>query len=394
MQLIKKIFVFPQIIYFFIPIIILIFLFTNLLSNAVEVSSIEFIGEATLPKGLIFKKTEVGGLSGITYDAKNNLYYVISDDRGQKAPARFYTLKIDLSKGLLQKGGVIPVSVTTLLNENAQIFRPGETDTEAIALTNQATVFISSEGDAGKLINPFIKEFSLSSGREIKTLPIPNKFLPDKTSKQGIRNNLAFESLTITPDKKHIFTATENALIQDGVAAKPNIGSPCRILQYNLLNNQPEKEFLYQTEPVAPFLNLIGKFASGLPDLLALDNQGHFLSLERSFTGLGFAISLFQVSLEGADDIHKVDSLLAVHSKNIQPVKKKLLLDLRTLDILLDNIEGLTIGAKLPDGQQSLILVSDNNFNSLQRTQILAFKIEIETPLIRLLHRLLPNFSH
>ncbi|MEH2060479.1 MAG: esterase-like activity of phytase family protein [Nostoc sp.] len=393
MQLIKKIFVFPRIIYFLILILIITLLFTNFYSNAVEVSSIEFIGEATLPKGLIFKKTEVGGLSGITYDAKNNLYYAISDDRGQKATARFYTLKIDLSKGSLQKGKVVPVSVTTLLNENKQTFHPGETDTEGIALTNKATVFISSEGDVAKLINPFIKEFSLSFGREIKTLPIPNKFLPDKNGQKGIRNNLAFESLAITPDQKHLFTATENALIQDGVAAKPNIGSPCRILQYNLLNNQPEKEFLYQTEPVAPFLNVTGKFASGLPDLLALDNQGHFLSLERSFTGLGFAISLFQVSLEGADDIHQVDSLLAIDSKNIKPVQKKLLLDLRTLNVLLDNIEGLTLGPKLPDGQQSLILVSDNNFNSLQRNQILAFKIKIETPLIRLLHRLLPNLN-
>ncbi|MEH2049030.1 esterase-like activity of phytase family protein [Nostoc sp.] len=393
MQLIKKIFVFPRILYFFLPIIIIGFIFTNLMSNSLEISSIEFIGEATLPKGLIFQKTEIGGLSGITYNAKNNLYYAISDDRGQKAAARFYTLKIDLSKGVLQKGGMNPVSVTTLLNENGQTFRPGETDTEGIALTNKETVFISSEGDAVKLINPFIKEFSLSSGKEIVTLPIPNKFLPDKNGQKGIRNNLAFESLTITPDKKHLFTATENALIQDGVAAKPNIGSPCRILQYNLLNNQSEKEFLYQTESVAPFLNLIGKFASGLPDLLALDNQGHFLTLERSFTGLGFAISLFQVSLEGADDIHNIDSLLAVDSKNIKPVQKKLLLDLRTLDVLLDNIEGLTLGPKLPDGQQSLILISDNNFNSLQRTQILAFKIKIETPLMRLLRRLFPNFN-
>jgi hypothetical protein len=393
MQLIKKTFVMPRIIYLFISIIIISFLFTNLPSSSVEVSNIEFIGEATLPKSLIFKKTEVGGLSGITYNAKNNLYYAISDDRGQKAAARFYTLKIDLSKGSLKKSGVIPVDVTTLLNENDQTFRPSETDTEGIALTNKSTVFISSEGDSTKLINPFIKEFSLSSGKEITTLSIPNKFLPDKTGKQGIRNNLAFESLTITPDKKNLYTATENALIQDGVAAKPNIGSPCRILQYNLLNGQPEKEFLYQTEPVSPFLNLTGKFASGLPDLLALDNQGHFLSLERSFTGLGFAISLFQVSLEQADDIHHIDSLLAIDSKNIKPVQKKLLLDLRTLDVLLDNIEGLTLGPKLPDGQQSLILVSDNNFNSLQRTQILAFKMKIETPLIRLLRRLLPNFN-
>ncbi|ACC80071.1 esterase-like activity of phytase family protein [Nostoc punctiforme] len=393
MQLIKKTFVMPRIIYLFISIIIISFLFTNLPSSAVEVSNIEFIGEATLPKGLIFKKTEVGGLSGITYNAKNNLYYAISDDRGQKAAARFYTLKIDLSKGSLKKSGVIPVDVTTLLNENDQTFRPSETDTEGIALTNKSTVFISSEGDSTKLINPFIKEFSLSFGKEITTLSIPNKFLPDKTGKQGIRNNLAFESLTITPDKKNLFTATENALIQDGVAAKPNIGSPCRILQYNLLNGQPEKEFLYQTEPVSPFLNLTGKFASGLPDLLALDNQGHFLSLERSFTGLGFAISLFQVSLEQADDIHHIDSLLAIDFKNIKPIQKKLLLDLKTLDVLLDNIEGLTLGPKLPDGQQSLILVSDNNFNSLQRTQILAFKMKIETPLIRLLRRLLPNLN-
>ncbi|MEH2266717.1 esterase-like activity of phytase family protein [Nostoc sp.] len=393
MKLIKKVFPIPRIIFSSIIILGIIFLFNKLSLNAVEISSIDFIGEATLPKGLILKKTEVGGLSGISYDARNNLYYAISDDRGQKAAARFYTLQIDLSKGYLRKGGVIPVNVTTLLNEKGQTFRPGETDTEGIALTNKSTVFISSEGDVAKLINPFIKEFSLSSGKEITTFTIPNKFLPDKNGKQGIRNNLAFESLTITPDKNHLFTATENALIQDGVAAKPNIGSPCRILQYNLLNNQPEKEFLYRTEAVSPFFNLTGKFASGLPDLLALDNQGHFLTLERSFTGLGFAISLFQVSLEGSNDIHNIDSLLAVDSKNIKPVHKKLLLDLRSLDVLLDNIEGLTLGPKLPDSQQSLILISDNNFNSLQRTQILAFKMKIETPLNRLFRRLLLNLN-
>ncbi|MDF5706864.1 MAG: esterase-like activity of phytase family protein [Nostoc sp. S4] len=393
MRLIKKVFVFPRIIYFLIPILIISLFFTNLPSNAVEISSIKFIGEVTLPKKLIFKKTEVGGLSGITYDAKNNLYYAISDDRGQKGNTRFYTLKIDLSKGSLQKNGIAIINVTSLLNKNSEKFLPGQTDTEGIALTNKDSVFISSEGDVNKLINPFIKEFSLSSGREITTLLIPNKFLPDKNRQQGIRNNLAFESLTITPDRKHLFTATENALIQDGSAAQPNIGSPCRILQYNLFSKQPEQEFLYQTQPVAPFLNLTGKFASGLPDLLALDNQGHFLSLERSFTGIGFAVSLFQVSLDGADDIHNINSLLAVDSKNIKPVEKKLLLDLRTIDVVLDNIEGLTLGPKLPDGQRSLILVSDNNFNSIERTEFLAFKIKIETPLIRFLRRFLPNLN-
>ncbi len=38
-----------------------------------------------------------------------------------------------------------------------------------------------------------------------------------------------------------LFTATENALVQDGEAAKPNFGTPCRILQYNLSDNQSAK---------------------------------------------------------------------------------------------------------------------------------------------------------
>jgi hypothetical protein len=284
MVFLQKIRRLPKIIYLAIAILIISFFVINLETGAVEISSIEFIGEATVPKRLSFQKTEIGGLSGITYDNKTDLYYAISDDRGQKAPARFYTFKIDLDQGYLQDGGVIPVGVTTLLNNDNQPFPPNVTDTEGIAVTKEETVFISSEGDVNGSITPFIKEFNLASGKVIQTLSIPPKFLPNKSVKQGIRNNLAFESLTITPDNQTLFTATENALIQDGVIAEPNIGTPCRILQYNLNNNQLVKEFLYQTEPVTSFFNPTGKFASGLPDLLALDNQGHFLSIERSFT--------------------------------------------------------------------------------------------------------------
>ncbi len=376
-----------------IPLILISFLFSNLVSASSIVNSIEFIGQAILPTGLIFQKTEVGGLSGITYDAKNNLYYAISDDRGEKAPPRFYTLTIDLSKGKLTNNNVLPVAVTNLLDTNNQPFLPNTTDTEGIALTSKDTIFVSSEGDVDRLVNPFIKEFALASGKTISTLPIPDKFLPDSQKQKGIRNNLAFESLTITPNQKFLFTATENALIQDGVAATSGVGTSSRILEYNLLTKQPEREFLYQTQPVTPLFNPTGKFASGLPDLLALDNEGHFLSIERSFTGLGFTVFLFQVSLDNATDIHNLDSIAEIDPDKIKPAEKKLLLDLRTLDVSLDNIEGLTLGGKLPDGQSSLILISDNNFNGLQQTQILAFKLKIESPLTSLLRRFkIPNF--
>jgi hypothetical protein len=332
-----------------------------------DFSKIEFIGKDTLPTGFSFQGTEVGGLSGITYNTESNLYYAISDDRGAKAPARFYTLKIDLSQGKLNQGGVSLIKVTPLLDENGQAFPPGSTDTEGIAVTNKDTVFITSEGSFKPLIHPFVREFSLTSGKLINTLSIPQKFLPRENPLRGVRNNLAFESLTITGDRKTLFTATENALFQDGEAAKPGTGSSCRILKYNLLTNQPEQEFLYQTE-----------FASGLTDLLALDNHGRLLSLERSFNGWGFTILLFEVSGDRATDIHGIDSIRTTGSQKITSVKKKLLWDLSRINSAVDNIEGLSFGPILPDGNPSLILVSDNNFNRLQRTQILAFKIRLD----------------
>jgi glycerophosphoryl diester phosphodiesterase len=53
-----------------------------------------------------------------------------------------------------------------------------------------------------------------------------------------------------------------------------------------------------------------------------------------------------------------------------------LVLDLTTLDIPIDNIEGITFGSTLRNGKRSLILVSDNNFLVTQFTQFLAFEVQ------------------
>lgn len=278
-------------------------------AQAATITGVDFLGQSTFPTGFSFNGTEVGGLSGITYDSSNNVYYSISDDRSQSDPARFYTITIDLNQGSL--GAVNFTNVTTLLNENGQPFAPLSLDPEGIALTSNGTVFISSEGDANNLINPFVNEFSLT-GQQLQTLPVPEIFLPTATNESGIRNNLAFESLTITPDQNYLFTATENALYQDGPAATTSTGSPSRIIRYNLLTGQPEEEFLYFTDPVAAAPNPSTGFSTnGLVDLLAIDNNS-FLSLERAFSeGVGNTIRLYEVSLEGADDISSIDSLSA-----------------------------------------------------------------------------------
>ncbi|MEG3923264.1 MULTISPECIES: esterase-like activity of phytase family protein [unclassified Microcoleus] len=367
-------------------------------SPSTSVRNINFIGQATYPTGSVtVEGTQLGGLSGIDYDAINNRYYTISDDRSDRNPARFYTLNIDLSSGSLSSSGINFSGVTTLLNQNNQPFATNTIDPEGIGLTSNGTVFVSSEGEvttlAGRLQSPFVNEFALGTGRQLRQLPVPSKFVPvigpADAPTAGIRNNLAFENLTITPDGKFLFTATENALVQDGSVATTNTGSRSRILKYNLTTGQPEQEFLYVTDPVAvPAVPETGFNTNGLVELLALDNRGTFLALERSFSagapGTGNTIKLYEVRLNGASDISDINSLNAININTVRPVEKRLVLNFDTLGLPtgLDNVEGMTFGPVLPNGQQSLVLVSDNNFSATQFTQILAFGLALdnETP--------------
>lgn len=356
-------------------VILILTLFFIFSTSSVAISTIiDFMGQANLPTGLLYNNTEVGGLSGITYNPEQQVYYAISDDSSNKNKARFYTLNIDLSSGSLPETEVSVIGVTQLLTETGETFTKDSLDPEGIAFSGNS-VFIASEGNFYGNILDFIKEFSLQ-GKLLRSLPIPEKFRDKNWSKnQGVRSNLSLESLTITPDKNYLFTASENALIQDGEIANLDRGTPSRILRYNLQTNQPDREFLYFTDPLANSSFIAEQYnKQGLVDLLAIDQQ-HLISLERSFSlGLGYTIKLFLVNLEKADNIQELESIKSANSE-IVPAEKTLLLNLNRLNILIDNIEGLTWGSPLPEGGRSLILISDNNFMSLQTTQIIALRI-------------------
>lgn len=351
-------------------------------TQAANISSLDFIGQATIATKTQFEGTEVGGLSGITYDTATDRYYAISDDRSTINPARFYTLKIDLNSGSLNSSKIQFTEVTNLLQSDGSTFAANSLDPEGIALSGNS-IFVSSEGEvsSNRIINPFINSFDLETGRQIAALTIDNKFIPSPNvipTDTGIRNNLAFESLTLTPDGKFLFSATENALVQDGEEANLTAGSPSRILKYDTTTGQAIAEYLYQTDRIFSDSNPPEGFkTNGLVELLSLDNEGNcFASLERGFAvGVGNSVKIYESCIKDATNIINTSSLNDRGTANINPVKKRLLLDLDTLGIKLDNIEGMTFGANLPDGRRSLILVSDNNFSTSQETQFLAFAI-------------------
>jgi hypothetical protein len=350
--------------------------------------SLDFLGEYQLAN-TPFQDTPVGGLSALSYDRQRDRFYALSDDRSALAPARFYTLKLRVNSNTTDKPSLAKVEiedVTFLKNENGKTFPKGTIDPEGIALSPKGTVFISSEGDRNLGTAPFIREFDLKTGQQLRSLPIPERYLPNDQSKadqppRGIQNNLGFESLTaepgsslaaVTGDPFRLFTATESALIQDNLP-DTSIQSPRLRLMHYLISNITRPmvvtEHLYLLDP-APN----GAIRHGLTDLVTVDTGGHFLSLERSYGLLGGSAKIYQIATSAATDTSGIGTLKGDVSR-IDAIKKKLLLDLSELGIYLDNLEGMTLGPRLADGSQSLLLVSDNNFNDIQLNQFLLFRL-------------------
>ncbi|MGA9383197.1 MAG: esterase-like activity of phytase family protein [Phormidium sp.] len=349
--------------------------------------SLEFLGEYQLPK-LKFKDTTVGGLSAITYDRQRDRFYAISDDRSHLAPARFYTLKLDINNNKLQNVEI--ENVTFLKPNEGETYPKGSIDPEGIALTPQGTVFVSSEGSPRELLAPFIAEYDLKTGAFKQNLPMLQSYLPNsdgKPQQRGVQENLGFESLTLNPigslpstgEPIRLFTVTESALIQDKDPPqkdeqgnyKPQI-TKCRFLHYLISDGPPIiiSEHLYPLSPNPP-----GAIYHGVTDLLAIDQAGRFLSLERSFGLTGFGAKVYQIFTGAATDTSRIASLKG-ETTAVQPIKKQLLLDLKELGIRLDNLEGITFGPRLSDGSQSLILMSDDNFKEQQITQFLLFRLK------------------
>jgi hypothetical protein len=338
---------------------------------------LQFLGQAIVPTGATFQGTVVGGLSSITWDPQRNVYYSISDDPSQFDPARFYTVRLDIGDGRLGNGDVAFTGVTTLLAPDGRPYAPFSLDPEGLALTKDRQLVVTSEGFTDRLIDPFIRLYSLD-GTMLAPLPVPQPFLPTANHSSGVRPNLAFESAGLPPDGRFLFSATENALFQDGPAATVATGSPSRILRYNLQTRTLDRQWVYVTDPVVQAPVPSTAFSvNGLVELLPLNNE-FLIAMERSFSvgapGTGNSIKLYTVALPGATDVNGVDSL-AGSLGAIRTAQKSLLLDLDTLGIPLDNVEGMTLGPVLPDGRRALVLVSDNNFASSQFTQFLLFAL-------------------
>lgn len=362
--------------------------------------SLEFLDEYQLPQKT-FEDTVVGGLSAIAYHPNNPgedtsepvyHFYTLSDDSGALATPRFYDLGMVFQTneiGQVEIGQVSVDGVTQLRDQQGEPLPGNVLDPEGMAISPKETLYISSEGLLRQDIGPSIEEYNSQTGEKLGEIPIPQRYLamekteesPQKSqNERGVRENRGFESLTIdrsgaasSREPWRLFAATETSLAQDKADADAEHGERARMLHYLVVDNQPQLIAEHAYELDTPALSVF----TGLSELLTLGN-GNFLALERSLGLFGYRVKIYQIETVTATDTSLVPSLKGDWD-GIRPIRKRLVLDLKKLGIPLENLEGMTLGPRLPDGSRSLLLISDNNFEPDQNTQILLFRLQMDS---------------
>ncbi|AYG59201.1 esterase-like activity of phytase family protein [Rhizobium jaguaris] len=331
--------------------------------------SLSYLGEYDIPTGFMENGVEVGGLSGIDFDPSTGHYISISDDRSEKAPARFYDLDIDVSAAGLK--GVTVLDHVTLKDKNGEPFAIRTVDSESIRIGKDG-IYWSSEGDGKALLPPFVRVTN-RDGSFVRELPLPAGFAPTADKSTGIRDNLAFENLTFLSGGD-LLVGMESALYQDGPMTTLTNGALARLIRYDAATGEQKAQYVYPVSPIPQAAAKAGGWSDfGMSEIVALDDR-HALSIERGYgQDVGNSVVINMFDLDGATDVSNIPSL-AKTDQRIVPVRKTQVMDLRALGLRPDNIEGVTFG-KAKDGTDVLIFVADNNFNPTQKTQFFAFKV-------------------
>jgi 3-phytase len=296
-----------------------------------------------------FKQTRIGGLSGLFY--QDNKIYAVSDDRGRFGPARIYEFL------LARKNNEF-----SLKAEDVILLNPQKKSKDYVLLDLEGLAFwqhqwiLSSEGDLNKKprISPEILSYNGERlGRNF--VSIPSEFLPNASGmlNHGLKNNMAFEGLTIDAAKKKLYLLSEADLIQDKNSGE-NVSS--YLLAYDLESKKfLQKRKIYFETGLQLFLYF------GASEITYWkDNKFFILTRGVSFSSGGkFDCALWLLDLDESEN---------------EILKPKMIFDFKAAK-LVQNYEGMTL-FKDPAGVEFIVVVSDDNFDKAEFTEFLFLKVK------------------
>lgn len=296
-----------------------------------------------------FKQTRIGGLSGLFY--KDSKIYAVSDDRGRFGPARIYQFLLERKNNEFS----VKAEDVILLNPQKKSKDYVLLDLEGLAFWQNQWV-LTSEGDLNKKPRVVPEILSFDGGRLRRNfVSIPSEFLPNASGilNHGLKNNMAFEGLTIDSAKKKLYLLSESDLIQDR-NSQQNVSS--YLLSYDLESkNFQQKRKIYFETGMQLFLYF------GASEITYWkDNKFFILTRGVSFSSGGkFDCAIWLLDLDESEE---------------EILKPKLILDLKSAK-LVQNYEGMTLFKDLA-GSEFLVVVSDDNFDKAESTEFIFFKVK------------------
>jgi len=340
---------------------------------------LSLIGTYEAPKGLSVDGALFGGVSGLDYDPRSGAWLMISDDRSDKAPARFYVARLDYDDKAVR--GLTLTRAVPLRREDGSPFpAAGSTggeraDAEAIRLDPlTGTLIWSSEGDRQRGFDPTLRRMTLD-GRTLGGIPLPRALRFDPSGASGARPNLTLEGLSFTPDGRSLWVSMESPLVQDGPLASVRAGAWVRLTRLDRLGGV-RGQYAYRLDPIqaAP---AAGKRAdNGVSEILALD-QHRLLVLERSGVEtdegrFAYHCRLYLVDTRGAQTVSEAGFI----AKPPRALEKQLLVNFDRLSgASPSNLEAMAWGPSLAGGERTLVLASDDNFDPATPGVILVFAV-------------------
>ena len=345
-----------------------------------QIRALRLLGSASLPTGTLYEGVEFGGISGLD-QAADGSYWAISDDRGgERGTPRFYNLSLDYDSGK-------PVEVK--IKRQLHMLRPDgasfsssarTVDPESIRRAPNGNLYWSSEGNwsstPAQLHQPFLREMT-SDGRFVREFAVPAMYLYRDNATTGARNNKVFEALTVAEDGT-VYIANEDALAQDGPLTTVGAGSVVRVTAMDPASGNAKAQYAYRLPPIPVDAPPGAPFGpdNGLSELLAT-GKNRFIAVERAFAaGIGNTIRLVETEITASTT--NVLSVPSLSGASYTPMGRKLLLEMPITyqGVKLDNIESMTWGRTLANGNRTLVLAADNNFTAqTQANQFIVLEV-------------------
>ena len=328
------------------------------------------------PKGIVFEGGGYGGISGIDYDPRSDLWVFISDDKSEHGPSHVFLGRLDLRPG--QPCGPALTKMIPLRREDGEIFPNREAGTEAadgeaIRFDPRSHDLIwATEGDFDHGYPPAVRRIK-PDGTPVSRMVVPEMLTFHTGGETGARKNATTEGASWSADGRSMWLSMEWPLAQDGPVPSVAQGGLIRLTRLDR-SGRLLAQYAYPLDPVQA-ASPVGANDNGVSEILALDDH-RLLVLERSAAKgvdgrYSYHIRLYLADLAKAQDISTVESLAKTP---VRPVEKRLLLNFDSLGVRIDNLEAMAWGPRLKDGGRTLVLAADDNYDANQTNQILVLR--------------------